>query len=81
MSRSVIEATVTTRNARSRLPQGLHWRQLDANVHLGYRKGVRSGKWLVRWYLGDGSYRHEPLGIADDTLIRFLIASGSRSIR
>ena len=68
MSRTLSEAAVSTRNARGRLPQGLHWRQLDTNVHLGYRKGVRSGKWLVRWYLGDGSYRHEPLGVADDTL-------------
>ena len=68
MAKTLTEAALTTRNARSKLPRGVHWRQLDADVHLGYRKGVRGGGWLVRWYLGEGGYKQEKLGIADDIL-------------
>ena len=62
------EAKLATRNARGTLPPGLHWRQLDADIHLGYRPATKGGRWLVRWYVGDGNYRRAPLGIADDIL-------------
>lgn len=61
------EASLTTPSARSSLPDGIHWRRLDAEVHLGYRKGKRSGVWLVRWRDGKG-YRQASLGAADDTI-------------
>ena len=67
MTRPLKEAQMTTRNARAGLPVGVHWRRLDDQVHLGYRKGKRSGVWLVRWRHGKG-YRQEPLGTADDAL-------------
>lgn len=68
MPRTLKEAQITTRNARRGLPKGIHWRRIDADVHLGYRRGAKSGQWLLRWYLGDGSYKHVPLGVADDVL-------------
>ena len=68
MSKTLTEATVSTRNARSRLKSGVHWRSIDPDVHLGYRKGVRTGKWLVRWYKGDGAYGQATLATADDAL-------------
>jgi hypothetical protein len=49
MSKALTEAQVTTAKARSRLELGVHWRRLDAEAHLGYRKGKQSGVWFVRW--------------------------------
>src|SRR5689334_2162885 len=48
------------------LGPGVHWRALDPDIHLGYRKGKRGGRWLVRWYAGSQQYRQETLGTADD---------------
>lgn len=67
MARTLKEATLTTRNARKNLPSGLHWRGIDPETHLGYRKGVRGGVWLVRWRSGQG-YRQDRLGTADDEI-------------
>jgi integrase len=67
MSKTVAETPMTTRSARRQLEAGLHWRGLDTEVHLGYRKAVKGGKWLVRWRVGKG-YRQTPLGTADDVL-------------
>jgi integrase len=68
MSKTLTEAQVTTAKARSRLELGVHWRRLDAEAHLGYRKGKQSGVWFVRWrnhYKG-GNYMQAPLGVAND---------------
>jgi integrase len=65
MSRNLIEAQLTTAAARQRLGKGVHWRSLDADVHLGYRKGIRGGRWLVRWRIV-ANYRQEVLGSTDD---------------
>lgn len=67
MSRTINDAPLTTREARRRLGIGLHWRSLDADIHLGYRKGKRGGVWLVRWRNGQG-YRQASIGIADDAI-------------
>jgi integrase len=67
MSKTLKEAPLTTRNARAKLPIGLHWRGIDQEVHLGYRKGARGANWLVRWRNGVG-YRQLPLGTADDEI-------------
>ena len=71
---SLKEAKLTTRNARESLPIGLHWRQIDTDVHLGYRKGRKGGRWLVRWYIGKGNYHRAEIAIADD-----IIADGNLS--
>lgn len=52
---------------------GLHWRALDPDTHVGYRRGKRGGVWLARWRVGSG-YRQHTLGTADD-----VIASGNLS--
>lgn len=68
------ETRLTTKSARAALPIGLHWRSLDPDIHLGYRKAVRGGHWLVRWYVGKRKYRRLLVGVADD-----LIAVGTYS--
>lgn len=65
MSKSLQESPITTPNARAALDVGVHWRGIDPEVHLGYRKGKRGGVWLVRWRHGPG-YRQAPIGTADD---------------
>jgi integrase len=68
MSKTLTEAQVTTAKARSRLELGVHWRRLDAEAHLGYRKGKLSGVWFVRWrnHHPGGNYRQAPVGVAND---------------
>lgn len=70
MPRTLVEAALSTENARRGLPEGIHWRGLSAEVHLGYRKQKRGGKWLVRWYQGEQKYRQETLAAADDGGLR-----------
>jgi hypothetical protein len=68
MSKSLIEAQVTTANARSRLELGVHWRRLDAEAHLGYRKGKQGRVWFVRWrnHHEGGNYKQALVGVAND---------------
>jgi integrase len=66
MPKTLTEAPLTTRNARTKLPKGVHWRSIDPDTHLGYRKGIRGGRWLVRWYQGNGGYSQATLATADD---------------
>lgn len=66
MARTLTEAPITTPNARQKLKAGLYWRAIDVDIHIGYRKGARAGRWLVRWYLGDQKYAQEAIGGADD---------------
>lgn len=66
MPKTLTEAALSTPNARLKLPEGNHWRGLNADVHLGYRKQKRGGRWMVRWYLGDQKYKQETIGAADD---------------
>jgi integrase len=68
MSKTLTESQVTTAKARSRLEVGEHWHGLDAEAHLGYRKGKRSGVWFVRWrnrHEG-GNYKQARVGTAND---------------
>ena len=58
---------MTTRSARGGLKEGVHWRRLDPEIHLGYRKGKRGGQWLVRWRSG-ASYKQAGIGTADDVV-------------
>ncbi|WP_414900143.1 tyrosine-type recombinase/integrase [Sphingomonas flavalba] len=68
VAKTLNESPLTTRNARDKLSRGTHWRAIDPDVHLGYRKGVRGGRWLVRWYGGQQKYRQATLGTADDAI-------------
>lgn len=68
------EAKLTKASARSKLPAGIHWRAIDAQTHLGYRRRERvdgsgmAGHWFVRWYIERPKYRQEMIGAADDAL-------------
>jgi integrase len=62
------EARLSTKNARGALAKGMHWRSLDSDIHLGYRKGARGGRWIVRWYKGRRNYGRLPIGVADDVV-------------
>ena len=66
MSKTLVEVPLTTPNARSKLKPGIHWRGIDPDTHLGYRKGARGGRWVVRWYRGGGEYSQSTLATADD---------------
>ncbi|SFI65264.1 Site-specific recombinase XerD [Phyllobacterium sp. CL33Tsu] len=68
MAKTLKEAKLTTPNARKELKSGVHWRSIDPEIHLGYRKGIRAGRWLVRWYSGEGKYQQATLGTADDVI-------------
>jgi integrase len=68
MARTVRDAALETRTARSRLKaRGQpYYRGLEPGLHLGYRKPLAgAGKWLARCY-ADGAYSYHPIGIADD---------------
>jgi integrase len=68
MARTVRDAKLETRAAREKLsPSGKpYYKALDPGFHLGYRKGTAGGKWVIRWYVGDGAYKVETIGISDD---------------
>jgi integrase len=69
MARTVRDAGLETRAARSRLKPAAkpHYRAIDEGLHVGYRKGRTSGKWVMRRYMG-GTYKVETIATADDTL-------------
>lgn len=69
MAKTLVEHRISGRADRKRLVASStpYWRSVDPDVHLGYRKGVRGGTWLVRWRVGAG-YRQASLGTADDEL-------------
>ncbi|APH74097.1 tyrosine-type recombinase/integrase [Aquibium oceanicum] len=67
MAKTLKEAAITTPNARAKLAHGAHWKSIDPEVHLGYRKGKRGGVWLVRWRVGIG-YKQSSIGTADDAI-------------
>jgi integrase len=70
MARTVREASLETRTARARLkPNGKpYYRALDEGLHLGYRRGKTTGKWVMRAYVGPQTYAVETVATADDTL-------------
>src|SRR5260370_28931527 len=69
MARTIRDALLDTRTARSRLKaRGKpYYRSLEHGLHLGYRKPVSGpGKWVARHYIGNQSYEVETLATADD---------------
>ena len=69
MAKTVRDANLETRTARSRLKAAgkPYYRAIDEGLHLGYRKGKTSGKWVMRRY-SDKTYIVETIATADDTL-------------
>jgi hypothetical protein len=69
MARTIRDALLDTRTARSRLKaRGKpYWRGLEPGLHLGYRRpATGTGKWLARHYVGDERYEVETIAVADD---------------
>jgi integrase len=70
MAKKVRERTMDSSAARAKLKASgkPYWRGLGKGVHLGYRKGLTGGKWVVRRYLGNEKYSVETIAEADDHL-------------
>jgi integrase len=70
MARTVRDAKLESRTARAGLKASgkPYFRAIDEGLHLGYRKGQTAGKWVMRSYTGDRSYKLEIIGTADDTI-------------
>ena len=71
MAGTVKHARLESQSARARLKRGRqpHWQALiEGKVHLGWQcwKGDPVGRWLLRRYIGNGKYRVQALGRADD---------------
>ena len=66
--KTIREKKLDSASARAKLkPSGKpYWRAIDAGLHLGYRKGLRGGKWVLRRYLGGERYAVETVAAADD---------------
>lgn len=69
MARTLRDARIETRTARSRLAASRkpYWRTVDPGLHVGYYKGSRGGRWVLRLYAGDRRYIEETIGTSDDT--------------
>ena len=70
MAKTVRDANLETRTARLRLKVSdkPYYRSIDEGLHLGYRRNKTGGKWVMRWYVGDQTYKVETIASADDTL-------------
>jgi Phage integrase family len=68
MSKTVRERKLDSPAARAKLKASgkPYWRAIDTGLHLGYRKGLNGGRWVLRRYLGKEIYRVETIGAADD---------------
>jgi integrase len=68
VSKTVRERKLDSPAARAKLKASgkPYWRSIDPGLHLGYRKGLSGGKWVLRRYLGNEKYLVETIGPADD---------------
>ena len=68
MTKTLNETPITTARARFKLAAGVYWRRLDAEAHIGYRRGKGGGVWLVRWrnHYAGANYKQAQIGIAND---------------
>ena len=71
MAGTVRHTKLESHTARARLKPGRqpYWQALVAGrVHLGWQrwKGDPAGRWLLRRYVGDRTYRVTAIGLADD---------------
>lgn len=67
MARATRESKLETRTSRDKLKVSHHpyFKLIGESLHLGYRKGKRGGKWIVRYYDKE-QYKFQTLGEADD---------------
>ncbi len=68
MAKRVKSAKLDSRAARAELSQSPkpYYTAIDRGVHLGYRKGKRGGKWVLRTYAGAGTYDVETFATTDE---------------
>jgi integrase len=68
MARPTRDAKVDSKEARAKLPVRAkpYYRDLAEGLHLGYRKGLRKGAWVLRRKVAFGQYEVETIGEADD---------------
>lgn len=67
MARSARDSKLEVRAQRVRLTEEHrpYWVVIGQGLYLGYRKGIKGGAWIVRYY-EDGKYITQKLGKADD---------------
>ena len=70
MARTVRNAKIDTRSARTKLTQRRepYWAVLTQGCAIGYRKGKNSGSWIARWRGSDQKQHYHAIGAADDNL-------------
>lgn len=70
MGRTVKDVRLQDRAARTRLPVSpdIYWRTINEGCHIGYYRGERGGKWVVRYRKPGGGkgYTKVRIGEADD---------------
>lgn len=69
MARTVRDTNLETRAARLRLTprRNPYWRVLESGLHLGYRRTKEGGgTWVARRFVGEGRYKEQGVGTADD---------------
>lgn len=68
MARTVRNAKIDTRSARSRLTSRRepYWTVISGGCALGYRRGSKGGTWIARFRDDTGHQHYESLGSADD---------------
>lgn len=70
MGRTVKDVRLQDRAARTRLPVSpdIYWRAINEGCHIGYYRGERGGKWVVRYREPGGGkgYTKIRIGEADD---------------
>ena len=69
MARTVRDTNLETRAARLRLTprRKPYWRVLESGLHLGYRRTKEGGgTWVARRFVGEGRYKEQGVGTADD---------------
>lgn len=72
MARRVHNFLLDSKSARLRLKSRTkpYWHQVEAGLHLGYRRQDTKigGAWVVRFYVGNERYKEQKIGVADDCL-------------
>ncbi len=68
MPRKIRDIKLDSRTARLKLKKrsSPYFVKLGKSLQIGYRRNDNAGTWLARLYHGDGTYKRQPLGVADD---------------
>ncbi len=70
MARTLRDAKLDTRNARSKLKarREPYWRTLSEGLSIGYRTGAKGGTRIARLYTAEHGRRYRAIGTADDVV-------------